>query len=306
MLANVKLTILIIDDNSHMRAVINELLADSGHKVLLADGHQQALSFLEQESIDLILMDIEMPHMDGYELTRLIRAQYTKWIPIIFLSGNTSDQALEKGIEAGGDDYLTKPVSQIILNAKISAMARIAAMQNHLDELNRKLQKLSNQDVLTKVLNRRALEDKLKQAWQSYKDDEQTFSLLMIDIDHFKRYNDDYGHPAGDQCLKRFALLLKQNVSRDLDIIARYGGEEFVVVAPGASLAEAQIKADRIITAINQEKIEHNNVSTGYLTASIGIAVSDSNVSHYRELVKRADDALYRAKEQGRNQWQSS
>lgn len=297
-----QLTILIVDDNRMMREVINKMLSPLKHNILISDGHVSALAYLESEKVDLILMDIEMPVVNGFELTQMIREKYVKWIPIIFLSGNDNELSVEKGINVGGDDYLTKPISQIILHSKVRAMARIADIQLKLDTLNQKLEKLSTQDPLTKLLNRRALEEKLQTIWLNQKRDNTAISLLMIDIDHFKLFNDNYGHPEGDACLKRFALILKRQVNRETDSVARYGGEEFVILLPFTDSYGAKKVAEKILLSLASETIKHEHSPTApFITASIGIAsTKDTDISH-KQMLKQADLALYQAKNNGRN-----
>ena len=297
-----KLTILIVDDNRVMREILRNMLIVSDHMVLSAEGHEQALAHLHDNQIDLILMDIEMPDVNGYELTKLIRQTFTEWIPIIFLSSNDTEEALAKGIDAGGDDYLTKPVKNIILNAKVRAMGRIAQMKNELDALNQTLEKLNTQDPLTKVLNRRALDKKLKDISHMREREAREHSILMIDIDYFKLYNDNYGHPAGDLCLKKFALILKQSVERDADVVARYGGEEFIILLPFTNVEGATKVAERIIQSLAKENILHEYSSAAnFLTASIGISTAQQDKAS-EKLIKQADLALYNAKKNGRNQ----
>ncbi len=162
------MNILFVDNNELMRNVIAAMIVDSGHRPVCADGHCQALECLSKENIDLVIMDIEMPEVNGFELTKRIRTQYPEWIPIIFLSTNKSDSYLEKGIDSGGDDYLTKPVNQVLLSAKLKAMERIVKMKGELERANRKLEMLNSLDPLTQVLNRRGLEESLEKIWQTH------------------------------------------------------------------------------------------------------------------------------------------
>lgn len=297
-----QISVLVIEDTASMRAVIAGYVESQGHVALQADGHVQAFEQLENNVVHLILMDIEMPEMNGIELTKKIRESFERWIPIIFLSGNDRDKFLAQGIEAGGDDYLTKPIKPTILKAKINAMVRIASMQRELNLLNEKLEKLTLQDPLTKVMNRRALDKKLKEDWYTCQRIEEPLSLLMIDIDHFKLYNDHYGHGQGDTCLKKIALSLKQSINRETDSIARYGGEEFTILLPFTPLEHAEIKAKQLTRIIEEKMIAHETSPTAsVVTISIGIACTSQEVSSHKELVKCADAALYQTKLTGRN-----
>jgi len=301
------LNILVVDDNKFIRQVVSAMIIDSGHVAITADGHQQALTELEKGSVDLVLMDIEMPEIDGFELTRMIRKAHPQWFPIIFLSSNDSEDYLTKGIDAGADDYLTKPVKQVILNAKIRAMERIAKMKGALERANKQLEILSSIDPLTHVLNRRGLEDVLANAWQINERQKGELSILMLDIDFFKFYNDNYGHPQGDKCLVQVADLLAETLNRSTDSLARYGGEEFMVVLPFTPIDGARFKAKELNLALLNKKILHEYSSVlPYVTISIGIATTTAldSVSNASELIKQADIALYQAKKQGRNGYQ--
>lgn len=295
------MNVLIVDDDMLMRNMLRSMVNHAGHQAYTANGSHQALELLAQNRIHMVLMDIEMPEMNGFELTELIRTQFSTWFPIIFLSGNNSDTYLEKGIDAGGDDYLTKPVSQTILSAKIKAMARIADIQKALDEANQRLAKLSSLDSLTQVANRRSLDAYLVNAWQTNSRQRGELSLLMIDIDYFKEYNDSYGHQVGDECLKQVASVLKSSINRATDGLFRYGGEEFTIILPFTPIDGARFKAREIFSKMAEAQIVHNHSSIDqYVTLSIGISCSSHSAIDEGELVSQADKALYHAKSQGR------
>ncbi len=291
-----------VDDNNFIRQVVSAMIIDSGHVAIPVDGHVPALAELNKGTLDLVLMDIEMPEVDGFELTKMMREAHPQWFPIIFLSSNDSEEYLTKGIDAGGDDYLTKPVKQVILSAKIRAMERIVQMKGALDRANKQLEILSSIDPLTQILNRRGLEDVLASAWQSNRRQEAELSLLMLDIDFFKLYNDNYGHPQGDKCLTQVADVLNKTLNRTTDSLARYGGEEFVIVMPFTPVEGARFKAQELILALQKINIKHEYSSISpFVTVSIGIATTNDGASNISELIKQADIALYEAKEKGRN-----
>jgi len=292
----------VVDDNNFIRQVVSAMIIDSGHVAIPVDGHVPALAELNKGTLDLVLMDIEMPEVDGFELTKMMREAHPQWFPIIFLSSNDSEEYLTKGIDAGGDDYLTKPVKQVILSAKIRAMERIVQMKGALDRANKQLEILSSIDPLTQILNRRGLEDVLASAWQSNRRQEAELSLLMLDIDFFKLYNDNYGHPQGDKCLTQVADVLNKTLNRTTDSLARYGGEEFVIVMPFTPVEGARFKAQELILALQKINIKHEYSSISpFVTVSIGIATTNDGASNISELIKQADIALYEAKEKGRN-----
>jgi len=298
-----KLIILVVDDSDMMRNIISQMIEKSGHDAVVAENHIQTMKCLRTQRVDLILMDIEMPSVDGFELTQMIRKKISHWIPIIFLSSNDSEDYLSKGIDSGGDDYLTKPVKEVILNAKIRAMMRIARMQSELDDLNQQLAILTNIDPLTQVMNRRGLEEFMTKAWQINYRQKSELSLLMIDIDFFKPYNDNYGHIQGDRCLQDFAKLLMKSINRASDAVVRFGGEEFIIILPFTPISGARFKALEIIALLKSTAIKHDFSSVAsFVTASIGISSTSLHAKGHHELIKQADMALYLAKEQGRNQ----
>lgn len=298
------MNILVVDDKKLIRDIVGAMVFDSGHQAFCANGYVEALEVLSTTQIDLVLMDIEMPDMDGFELTRLIREKIPHWFPIIFLSSNDSEDCLAKGIDAGGDDYLTKPVKQVILSAKIRAMARIAEMQKELDEANQRLAKLSHMDELTQLANRRGMDEFLSNAWQVNQRQNSEMSVLMIDIDFFKKYNDNYGHQGGDDCLKKVAAVFKKAVNRASDGVFRYGGEEFTIVLPFTPVEGARFKAKEILLNLAEAAIPHgHSIISDYVTLSIGVSTTAYQASTPEMLLEQADKALYLAKEQGRNQY---
>jgi len=296
----------VIDDCELIRETVGAIVKNEGYIPLKAEGAQQALDILDKIDVDLILMDVEMPGLNGFDLTRKIRESKSDWMPIIFLSGHTDDSYLSQGIDAGGDDYLLKPVNSTVLAAKIRAMSRITKMKAELDEANLKLLKLTHLDALTEIVNRRGLDESLKRFWKMSVREQKALSIAFIDIDHFKPYNDNYGHQQGDECLRQFSKLIERLLERPLDMVARYGGEEFVVVLPETSLEGAVEVCERIISTLAKEDIEHKYSETRpYLTASIGIATSSDGASDAEQLLKQADTAVYQAKRSGRNKYVS-
>jgi len=296
----------VIDDSKLIREIVGAIVISEGYVPLKAEGAQQALEILDKVDVDLILMDVEMPGLNGFDLTRKIRESKPDWIPIIFLSAHSEESYLSQGIDAGGDDYLLKPVNSTVLVAKIRAMSRIAKMKAELDEANHKLLKLTHLDSLTEIVNRRGLDESLKRFWRMSVREQKNLSIAFIDIDHFKPYNDNYGHQQGDKCLRQFSKLIERLLKRPLDMVTRYGGEEFVIVLPETPLEGAMEVCERIVTALAKEDIEHKYSETKpYLTASIGVATNADGASDAEQLLKQADIAVYQAKRSGRNKYVS-
>jgi diguanylate cyclase (GGDEF)-like protein len=296
--------ILLVEDSATLRHAMRSFIVEAGHTPLMARSGEEALQLLENTPVDMIIMDVEMPGLDGFETTRLIREWLgDHWIPIIFVTGRNEDDSYREGIEAGGDDYLIKPVSFTIINAKIRAMARIADMRDQLNKLNGELEALSQLDSLTMIYNRRTFNEQALQLWAQAKRNQQPISALMIDLDHFKLYNDHYGHPAGDSCLKKITQVIKSCLQRSCDLFGRYGGEEFIVLLPETDTQGAYRVAQTINSAIATIAIRHDVSPTEhYVTASIGGASCTRTTGHNLEdLIKHADRALYKAKRSGRN-----
>lgn len=296
--------ILLVEDSATLRFAMRNYIIDAGHEPLLARSGEEALQLLENTPVDMIIMDVEMPGLNGFETTRLIREWLAgHWIPIIFVTGLNEDENYREGIEAGGDDYLIKPVSFMIIKAKIRAMERIAEMRDQLNQLNSELEALSQLDSLTQIYNRRTFNELAQQQWALAKRHQQPISALMIDVDHFKLFNDHYGHPAGDTCLKKVTQAIKSCLHRSADILGRYGGEEFVVLLPETDAKGAMRVAQAISEALEHLALRHDvSPTTNFVTASIGGATCLRTTGHdLEELIKNADRALYKAKRAGRN-----
>jgi diguanylate cyclase (GGDEF)-like protein len=305
--------ILVVDDSRTIRAGISNLVAKMGHTVVEAEDGGQALDLYRRERPDLVLIDVTMPVMDGYEATRQMREiSPDDWVPIIFLSSMEADQDLDRAIEAGGDDYLVKPVSYVVLNAKIRALRRLETMRHKLLDIssqlaiaNRELEKLSRQDGLTGIANRRYLDSYMLSEMQRAVRTREPLSLLLMDVDFFKLYNDCYGHQTGDECLRQVAEALRAAARRPADLPARYGGEEFAMVLPDTALQGAVDVAVAVQKLIAQTAIAHSRSEVGdTITLSLGIAsLVPSHQSLPEHLITQADAALYQAKHQGRNRY---
>jgi len=254
-----------------------------------------------------------MPEMDGYEAARRIRALEggAHWTPIIFLTGMGSEDDLKCGIEAGGDDYLIKPVSGVVLAAKIKAMQRLHDMRNSLvettqklDVANQELQRLSALDGLTGIPNRRRFEEAVLVEWRRNARAASAISLAMIDVDYFKQYNDHYGHLAGDDCLRQVASVLQKTLRRPGDMLARYGGEEFVAILPTTPLSGGLVIAQQLCNAVRELALPHELSGIGkFVTVSIGVtATVPDHASNPEMMIAAADALLYKAKHNGRNQ----
>ncbi len=307
--------VLIVDDSKVIRMLVAECAVSLGHQVFHAENGNEALKCLTSNEIDLVLMDVEMPGMNGFETTRAIRdMEGHDWFPIIFLSTKHDDDSFANGILAGGDAYMPKPINSIRLQLTITAMERIYVMrqklhvaQSELVKANKELKKLALYDQLTGLANRRNFDETLGRQFKFAKIHKIAISLIIADIDYFKIYNDTYGHQKGDQCLTHVAKVIGAIPFRPTDRACRYGGEEFTLILPDTDLKGGLIIAEKLRQAIINENIKHEGSKVAsHITLSSGLATYTGQFNTEAEMLKAADDALYRAKANGRNQVQSN
>lgn len=288
-------TILIVDDDPSVIMATSKALDGLGRIIFATDG-SSALKLAESEAPDIILLDVEMPGMSGFDVCQVLQAkEQTANIPIIFITSHNETGFEEKVFNHGATDFISKP-----LNPRVVA-ARTKAHIAHKQAIDR-LQFLSLTDSLTGLNNRRALDEKLAMEWQRSKRNGQSLSLLMLDIDEFKKYNDHFGHLEGDNCIKKFADVLSKSVRRPADFTARYGGEEFVIILPDTEITGAHILGENIIKNIIEQAVTHApSAEREIVTLSIGCCVFSSTTHISPELLlETADKALYLAKQQGR------
>lgn len=293
--------ILIVEDSPGERMFLNRYLGKQGHEVINAENGGEGVDTYAATSPDLVLLDMMMPDMDGRESVRRMRAMSDEWVPIIFLSGLDGIEDIEQALDSGGDDYLVKPFQPKILDAKIRSMQRIAAMRSRLVEANEKLLSLAEMDGLTGIANRRRMDRKLKEELTRCARSKLPLSVILLDIDHFKKFNDTYGHLTGDECLKAVAGCVAGEVRRPSDLTARYGGEEFCAVLPETPPEGALQLAEQIRKAVEQLVLKTPKGEVR-LTVSLGVASQVPAMgSDAAPLLEAADGALYQAKQAGRN-----
>jgi diguanylate cyclase (GGDEF)-like protein len=290
--------LLIVDDQSINIRILNELFQEEFDVFMAKDG-AQALEKCETLLPDVILLDVVMPVMDGYEVCRKLKASETLAdISVIFISSHSNQEEEALGFQVGAVDFIHKPINPVVTRARVL---------NHLlfKQQSDLLRSLISVDGLTGIANRRKFQTELVPHFLRCAREKQPISVLMIDVDFFKLYNDHYGHPAGDQCLQIIAQTISDTLHRPGDLAARYGGEEFCCLLPNTDKKGAQHLAQLIIQCIRALQIEHaKSTLNPWVTVSIGVAsvIPKANLTP-DDLVNEADRQLYRAKESGRNQF---
>jgi diguanylate cyclase (GGDEF)-like protein len=286
--------ILVVDDQVINIQSVNALLSDS-YTILAATNGEDALKIAEEQSPDLILMDVVMPGMSGKEACMLLKAnELTADIPIIFITTVSGEQDENECWESGGVDFISKPFNPQTLKNRVKVHLELKFQKDIL--LN-----LAYTDGLTGVYNRRYFDEHyLKLARLSHRNNS-PLSLLLMDIDYFKKFNDTYGHIAGDDALRSVAKAISGAMHRPGDFVARYGGEEFVVLLPDTDLAGAEYVTKMIIKAVDALKIPNIASEYGFLTISVGVVALSGDVVKGADMLKLADQCLYVAKEEGRN-----
>jgi len=288
--------ILIIEDSKLNQEVLRRILADE-HTVILAQDGPEGLEMASKEHPDLILLDIVLPGMDGFEvLTELKRIDKTHSIPVIIISAMSKPDDEVKGLTLGAVDYIAKPFNEIVVKTRVETHLRILKQM-------RVIEKFGFIDTLTNIPNRRQFDRDIIREWNRGKRDKKPFSILMIDVDHFKIYNDTHGHQQGDIALQTVAGAITTSLKRATDIAARWGGEEFAVLLPETELDGALKVAEAIRNNVETAMIPGDDgESVHNVTISIGVApIIPGDDTSIAEIIRRADEALYKAKDAGRN-----
>ncbi|EIZ1342483.1 diguanylate cyclase [Vibrio parahaemolyticus] len=302
--------ILLVDDVQLDRMQLAIRLKQLGHIVKAVGSGIEALNIYESFDPELVLLDISMPEMNGFEVSLHVRETFPDWIPIIFLSSHEEPEMIAKAIDAGGDDYLIKPVDKLVLNSKLIAMQRIAHMRRELkqataqlEQVNQLLTQQANEDGLTKLFNRRYIDQKLDSMVAWHGRHHMPMAMILLDVDFFKPFNDNYGHIEGDRCLQAIANQLKATFCRSGEYVGRYGGEEFVVLLSSTDAQTAEREAERIQEAMYFLDYQHEFSSVANrVTVSQGVFVfQPTGKENQADLYATADRALYTSKSLGRN-----
>jgi len=295
------LRLLIADDDPLLCQLLEGVLVSAGYEVVIASDGLEAWDILQRDRIRMLLVDWMMPGLDGPELIRRIRsAGWPGYTYIILLTAMSGRQDIVAGLRGGADDYVTKPFRQEELLARLGVGGRILALEAGLSESLAREEALSALDSLTGLPNRRALYVRALAELSRAERERTSVGFVMMDLDHFKEINDQFGHAAGDEALRLVAAALQKD-KRDYDFPGRWGGEEFLIIVPGASLEQAAAVAERIRASV--ERVKLRGAEAGRLRSSLGVAVASPALRPIglEELLREADDALYRAKAAGRN-----
>src|SRR5258708_1045823 len=246
--------ILIVDDDRLQCAEVAQVVREWQAEVFTAQTLADALKLHEEVRPDLVLLDVMMPHLDGYKLAQMFKRD-APFTPVILLTALEDLDSKRRGLSAGADEFLSKPVNALELQIRMSSMWRIKRLADELERVNKNLAELATLDALPQLVNRRVIDERLCQEFLRARRYKHPFTCILIDIDHFKAVNDNYGHPMGDRVLVEVAIAIKQSV-RTPDVVGRFGGEEFIVLAPETPAASARIVAERIRGAITRRTFE--------------------------------------------------
>ncbi len=289
--------VLIIDDDPIILNMLTVIL-ENDYVIVCTEDSVEGLTLAKEESPDLILLDINMPLLDGHALCRLLlTSPETNKIPIVFITARSSAEEEAIGLKAGASDYITKPIITDIVKARVKIQVEVKQQRDYLE-------KLSTTDPLTGVANRRCFDEALEREWRRSLRNKKPLSMVAIDIDCFKLYNDRYGHVAGDQCLKQVAKTLTEVLHRGGDLLARVGGEEFIALMPDTPFEALESMAEKFRSAIEDAKIPHESSFVAkVVTISAGaMTLVPTQQMESGDLYNMADKLLLLAKEKGRNQ----
>jgi len=293
-----KARLLVVDDQPiHLQVLYRALSAD--HQLFMATGGAQALKLVREQNPDLVLLDVVMPDMDGFEVLQQLKSSLdTSGIPVIFVTAHGGDEIETQCLHAGAVDFISKPINPSVVRARVKTHLTLKFQSDFLRDM-------AFLDGLTGVSNRRQFDDRLPMEWGRAQRKGTALTVIMLDVDSFKAYNDHYGHQAGDDCLRQIAAALKNALRRPTDLVARYGGEEFVCLLPDTGFDDGMLLGQRLLDAVRAMAIPHHfSKAQPVVTISVGVATREGPGPDGRAgyLVSLADAQLYQAKHGGRAQ----
>lgn len=313
--------LLIVEDDPLQLALLEKHVANTGFEVLTATNGVDAMRIVLSQEPRIVLTDWMMPQMDGLQLCRALREhEGVRFVYVIVVTSNTGNDHIMEAFDAGANDFLCKPVNKVELLGRLRAADRIVRLESdlakrtrelhrvnaemamthqQLNQANELLRRMATTDELTGLINRREALERLNEAWTSRERYGHQFAVITLDIDHFKSFNDTYGHAAGDAVLRTTARVLQKTV-RNTDKVCRVGGEEFLVICPGVGVAGAATCAEHIRAAIAAHAYRYEGAELR-VTVSLGVASPCDGIHNADELLRAADDALYQSKRDGRN-----
>jgi len=293
------IVVLLVEDSAAIRALVRRMLVAGGHTVVEAARGADALAACREQQPDVVLLDVEMPEMSGWDVLAAMKADPAlSDVPVVFLTGRSDTADMVDGLRLGAHDYLRKPCEPTELLARVQAAARVKRLQDELRQRNQELDLISRTDVLTGLRNRRHVEEYLARLVSLARRHAEPIAVLIVDIDHFKSVNDRHGHDAGDAVLREVAGRMLDSVRLE-DMIGRWGGEEFLVVLPNTAAQGAAELAERLRQVVADEPCQVPDGGAVSVTISLGCAASV--IDDAATLVRSADAALYEAKESGRD-----
>lgn len=311
--------ILIALDDRMTRAMMSYILENDGYQVIEAGDGEECLAAYQKTTPNLVLIDAIMPRMNGFECCgELMKLPESVHTPILMITGLEDQTSVDWAFDVGAADYITKPIHWPVLRQRVRIQLERTQLYQQLEltniklslsnqklvESNKELEKLASIDGLTKLANRSFFERNFEQKWQHMTKAKMSLALIMCDVDHFKIFNDTYGHPEGDKCLIQVADTIKKCMLNSDNLPARYGGEEFIIVLPNTSLSKAKEVAENIRLSVNELAIPHkNSLTSTHVTISLGVAsiIPSQEIKNGATLIKAADKALYQAKDNGRD-----
>ena len=293
-----KAKLLVVDDQPiHLQVLYRALSVD--HQLFMATSGAQALKVVREQAPDLMLLDVVMPDMDGFEVLQHLKGNpETAAIPVIFVTAHGGDEIETQCLHAGAVDFIPKPVNPSVVRARVKTHLTLKFQSDFLRDM-------AFLDGLTGVSNRRQFDERLPVEWGRAQRNGLALTLIMLDVDAFKAYNDHYGHQAGDDCLRQIAAVLKAELRRPADLVARYGGEEFVCLLPETGFDDGMVMGQRLLNAVKRLAVPHHfSVVEPIVTISLGVATREgpSQDSRAAYLLSLADSQLYLAKHSGRAQ----